>query len=60
MTWPASVGQGFVGLEAFRLMVNDKRLRHVPMILETPKGPDLAEDIANLALLRGLLESATD
>ena len=41
-------------------MVNDKRLRHVPMILETPKGPDLAEDIANLALLRGLLESATD
>jgi hypothetical protein len=26
------------------------------MILETPKGEDLAEDIANLAQLRGLIE----
>jgi hypothetical protein len=28
----------------------------VPKVLETPKGPDLAEDVENLAILRGLLE----
>jgi deoxyribonuclease-4 len=50
------IGQGQVGLEAFRLLVNDRRLRRVPMILETPKGPDLKEDIANLALLRSLVD----
>jgi deoxyribonuclease-4 len=49
------IGQGQVGREAFRLLVNDRRLRQVPMILETPKGPDLKEDIANLALLRSLV-----
>jgi deoxyribonuclease-4 len=49
------LGQGFVGLEAFRLLVNDPSLRHVPMILETPKGPDLHEDVENLAILRGLI-----
>jgi len=49
------IGQGCVGVLAFRMLVNDPALRHVPMILETPKGPDLAEDIANLALLRSLM-----
>ncbi|MFH1086053.1 MAG: deoxyribonuclease IV [Chloroflexota bacterium] len=49
------IGRGEVGLEAFRLLVNDGRLAHVPMILETPKGPDLKEDIENLALLRSLI-----
>jgi hypothetical protein len=28
----------------------------VPMILETPKGPDCAEDRVNLALLRSLVD----
>jgi AP endonuclease 1 len=28
--------RGFLGLEPFRLIVNDKRLQPVPMILETP------------------------
>jgi len=51
------IGKGFVGLEAFRMLVNDRRLRSVPMVLETPKGPDLVEDIENLAVLRGLIES---
>lgn len=49
------IGQGCVGLEAFRLLVNDPRLRHIPMILETPKGPDMLEDIRNLTLLRSLV-----
>lgn len=48
------IGKGFIGLEAFRCLVNDPRFLRVPKILETPKGPDLAEDIENLAVLRGL------
>ena len=49
------IGEGFVGLETFRRLVNDPQLRRVPMILETPKGPDMLEDIENLALLRSLI-----
>ena len=49
------IGKGFVGLKAFRMLVNDPRLRSLPMVLETPKGPDMAEDIENLALLRSLI-----
>jgi deoxyribonuclease-4 len=51
------IGQGHVGLEAFRLLMNDAALAHVPMILETPKGDDLAEDVINLNLLRSLFEN---
>jgi deoxyribonuclease IV len=49
------IGQGFLGLEAFRFLVNDERFRGVPKILETPKGDDLKEDLMNLATLRGLV-----
>ncbi|HEU5098553.1 MAG TPA: deoxyribonuclease IV [Roseiflexaceae bacterium] len=49
------IGAGCVGLEGFRAIVNDPRFAQIPMILETPKGDDLAEDIENLAKLRGLL-----
>jgi deoxyribonuclease-4 len=51
----AHIGEGEIGLEGFRAVLNDKRLRQVPMALETPKGPDLAEDRMNLAQLAGLL-----
>jgi deoxyribonuclease-4 len=49
------IGDGCVGLEGFRAIVNDPRFAQIPMILETPKGDDLAEDIENLGKLRGLL-----
>lgn len=52
------IGQGFVGLEAFRLLVNDASLHHIPMLLETPKGADMSMDIENLALLRSLIADA--
>jgi deoxyribonuclease IV len=52
------IGEGCVGMEGFRALVNDPRFVDLPMILETPKGDDLAEDIANLAKLRGLVEHA--
>ena len=50
------IGQGQLGLEPFRFLVNDLRFRGVPMALETNKGPDLAEDKENLAVLRSLIE----
>jgi len=50
------IGEGEIGIEGFRALVNDARFVDLPMILETPKGEDLAEDIANLAQLRGLIE----
>jgi deoxyribonuclease-4 len=51
------IGAGCVGLEGFRAIVNDQRFADLPMILETPKGDDLAEDIENLSKLRGLIQS---
>ena len=48
------IGKGHIGVEAFRLLINDKRFWGVPMCLETPKGLDLAEDRENLSLLRSL------
>ena len=42
------IGKGFIGVDAFRLLMNDKRFWGLPMCLETPKGPDLKEDRENL------------
>jgi deoxyribonuclease-4 len=50
------IGKGYVGLEAFRLLLNDPRFADRPMLLETPKGTDLSEDVENLAVLRSLIE----
>jgi deoxyribonuclease-4 len=52
------IGQGMMGLEPFRMLLNDERFRDLPMVLETPKGPDLSEDRENLRLLRGLIAPA--
>lgn len=48
------LGQGYVGAEAFRLIVNDPRFAKLPMILETPKtnAADEEMDPVNLGLLR--------
>ncbi|MEK7229227.1 MAG: deoxyribonuclease IV, partial [Candidatus Binatota bacterium] len=51
------IGKGYIGVEAFRLLMNDQRFWGIPMCLETPKGPDLKEDRENLTLLRSLTES---
>ena len=50
------IGQGFLGLEPFRFLLNDARFRGIPMTLETDKGPDLAEDKENLAVVRSRIE----
>jgi deoxyribonuclease-4 len=53
----AHIGEGQLGLEPFRLLVNDPRFHNRPMVLETPKeGPDGTEmDAVNLGVLRGLV-----
>lgn len=50
------IGKGLIGLEAFRLLMNDRRFWGLPMCLETHKGPDLKEDRENLAILRSLID----
>jgi deoxyribonuclease-4 len=53
----AHIGQGHLGLEPFRLLVNDRRFRNRPMVLETPKesedGVDM--DTVNLQVVRSLV-----
>ncbi len=49
------IGTGELGLAAFSFFLNDPRLTHVPMILETPKSEDMHEDVENLRVLRGLI-----
>jgi deoxyribonuclease-4 len=51
----AHIGQGEIGDEGFRLLLNDPRFSHLPMVLETPKGEDLADDGENLRRLRSLM-----
>jgi deoxyribonuclease-4 len=49
------IGKGLLGLDAFRCVLRDPRWSGLPMVLETPKGEDMREDVENLKVLRGLL-----
>src|SRR5215471_5773739 len=51
------IGEGCIGVEAFRFLVNDQRFWGLPMCLETPKGAELKEDQENMSLLRSLLQT---
>jgi deoxyribonuclease-4 len=55
----AGIGRGHLGLDPFRHLVNDPRFRALPMILETPKGTEGADDLdaLNLRALRQLESS---
>jgi deoxyribonuclease IV len=45
----ASVGEGEIGVEAFRLLVNDERFARIPILLETPiENEGHARDLAKL------------
>jgi deoxyribonuclease-4 len=41
-------------VSGFRQFVRDPDLAELPGILETPKGPDMREDVENLRLLETL------
>ena len=54
----AAIGEGHLGLEPFRHLLNDSRFKRVPMYLETPKGlvDGVELDVINLKTLRDLVE----
>ena len=53
----AGIGEGEIGVEAFGKLLRDPRVRHVPGVLETPKGDDpIAADARNLSVLRHLVD----
>ncbi len=59
MSWTSPIfhiGEGAIGIDAFRLIMNDPRLKTVPKILETPKKKSPIDyDHINLNLLRSLV-----
>lgn len=52
------IGKGKIGKPGFSFLMNDERFRGVPKILETPKGPEMKEDVKNMRLLRGMVEKS--
>ncbi|WP_163328341.1 deoxyribonuclease IV [Desulfurobacterium thermolithotrophum] len=48
-----SIGKGYIGLDAFKFIMNDKRLDNIPLILETPNKLIWPEEIK---LLYSLIE----
>ncbi len=48
------IGEGELGIEAFRLLISDERFARLPGILETPKDDDGENDRRNMATLREL------
>lgn len=54
-----NIGKGRLGLTPFRLLLRDRRLARIPKVIETPKEPEPAADIRNLAVLRALRSKRT-
>ena len=48
------IGKGQIGLDAFRVIMRDRRFRKIPKVLETPKGKELKEDVENMKVLLSL------
>lgn len=48
-----NLGKGYIGLESFRLLLNDERFTGMPMVLETPGGDDWFTK--NLKVMRELV-----
>ncbi|MBS1271836.1 MAG: Endonuclease 4 [Candidatus Marinimicrobia bacterium] len=48
-----NLGKGYIGLEAFRLLLYDERFTGIPMVLETPGGDEWFTK--NLKAMRGLV-----
>jgi len=49
------IGEGYIGLEGFRYLVNHPLLKHLPGIMETPRS-DTEEDLRNRKVIRSLVE----
>jgi len=51
------IGEGHIGREGFRCLVNHPLLSHLPGIMETPR-KDTVEDLKNMKVIRSLVNSA--
>jgi deoxyribonuclease-4 len=49
------IGKGKIGLQGFRMLMNDPRFKAIPKILETDKSADMHEDVENMSRLRALI-----
>jgi len=49
------IGEGYIGLEGFRCLINHPLLRRLPGIMETPR-KDTVEDLKNMEVIRSLVE----
>jgi deoxyribonuclease-4 len=50
------IGEGHIGIEGFRCLVNHPLLNHLPGIMETPR-KDTVEDLKNMEVIRSLVGS---
>lgn len=49
------IGEGELGLEPFRFLLNDPRFARIPKVIETPKTIETVSDQRNLRVLRSLI-----
>ena len=49
------IGEGHIGLDGFRYLINHPLLKHLPGIMETPRS-DTVEDLKNMKVIRSLVE----
>ena len=49
------IGEGQIGREGFRYLVNHPSLNHLPGIMETPR-KDTVEDLKNMKVIRSLVD----
>ena len=49
------IGEGYIGVEGFRYLVNHPLLRYLPGIMETQR-KDTVEDLKNMKVIRSLVE----
>ena len=49
------IGEGELGLEPFRFLLNDPRFARLPKVIETPKTVETISDQRNLRVLRSLI-----
>jgi deoxyribonuclease-4 len=53
------IGEGELGLEPFRFLLNDPRFTRIPKVIETPKTVETISDQRNLRVLRSLVGEST-
>ncbi len=49
------IGEGYIGLDGFRYLVNHPLLKHLPGIMETPR-KDTVEDLKNMKVIKSLIK----